>query len=77
MDQDKLNNLENEVFQLRYELSVIKGFLFLKNTPEWASSLKLKAESAGLRPSPYGEGYDTYRLLELLDKLGILPEKRD
>lgn len=75
MDQEKLNNIENEILQLRYELSVIKGLLFLKNIPEWAAHLKLKAESAGLRPSPYGEGYDTYRLLELLDKLGVLPEQ--
>lgn len=75
MDENRLKNLEDEVFKLRYEVSVIRNIISLKNVPGWAEHLKLKAESVGLRPSPHGEGYDIYRLLELLDKLGLLSEQ--
>ncbi len=71
MSDDRIQKLENEIFQLKYQLLVINQIISPK-TPEWAIEVLNKAEKLGLRPSPYGEGVDTYRILDLLDRLGLL-----
>ncbi|MDA5091912.1 hypothetical protein PGN04_29350 [Klebsiella quasipneumoniae subsp. quasipneumoniae] len=75
MTEEKIQKLEFELFQVRYELAVIKKLLIPDKTPDWALLSKDIAYSAGLRPSPYGEGYDMCRLLELLCKVGILSKE--
>ncbi len=77
MAEDKLKKIENELRQIRYELRVIKNIISPDNVPDWAKNSREIAEAAGLRPSPYGEGYDTLRILELLNKLGLLSGKGD
>ncbi|MEQ4692671.1 hypothetical protein [Providencia manganoxydans] len=75
MNDDRIQKLEDEIFQLKYQLLVINQIISPK-TPEWAIEVLEKAEKLGLKPSSYGEGYDTYRILDLLDKLGLLTFKQ-
>ena len=77
MAEDKLKKIENELLLVRYELRVIKNIISPDKAPGWAKDSRDIAEAAGLRPSPYGEGYDTLRILELLNKLGLLSGKGD
>ncbi|WP_413734323.1 hypothetical protein ACL2XP_17870 [Sodalis sp. RH21] len=72
---DKIANLEYEITSLRYEIGVIKKII-VPNLPDWAKHAKHLADEAGLKPSPYGEGYDLCRMLDLLDQLNILSDKR-
>lgn len=75
MTEERIKRLESELLQVRYELAVIKKILIPDKTPVWALLAKDIAYSEGLRPSPYGEGYDMCRLLELLYKIGVLSEE--
>lgn len=75
MSDDRIRKLEEEIFQLKYQLLVINRIISPK-TPGWASEVLEKAERLGLKPSCYGEGYDTYRILDLLDRLGLLTFKQ-
>ncbi|MWN06309.1 hypothetical protein [Gilliamella sp. Pas-s95] len=67
---EKLQSLENKVMLLQYELEVIKSIVS-SNSCSNASSLE-KAYRKGFKPSPYGEGLDVIRLLDLLCDLGLL-----
>ncbi|EMF4353630.1 hypothetical protein V3504_001842 [Providencia rettgeri] len=75
MSDDRIRKLEEEIFQLKYQLLIINQIISPK-TPEWAIEVLEKAERLGLKPSSYGEGYDTYRILDLLDRLGLLAFKQ-
>jgi len=67
---NKIRSLENKVVLLQYELEVIKSILSGK--PNEGNPITGKAYQKGLNPSPYGESLDMIRLLDFLDKLGLL-----
>ena len=73
--EERVKILENEIVNLKYQLLVIDQIITPK-TPTWAQDSLTTAVSAGFRPSPYGEGYDTYRVIDLMNKLGLFSKER-
>lgn len=69
----RLFELEEKVTSLSYELIVLKRIV-TPNMPRWAENAWHTAETLGIKPSPYGESYDLYRILELLHRLDLLSQ---
>ncbi|WP_420285121.1 hypothetical protein [Serratia liquefaciens] len=69
----RLLELEGKVVSLGYEVMVLKNIV-ISNQPVWAKGAWEVAESLGIKPSPYGESVDLYRVLELLNRLGLLSQ---
>ncbi|MBQ4793611.1 hypothetical protein LF941_15605 [Pectobacterium versatile] len=72
--EERIKTLENEIVNLKYQLLVIDRIISPK-MPGWVQDSLSRAVSARFRPSPYGEGYDTYRIIDLIDKVGLFLEK--
>lgn len=72
----KIVELENKIKNLEFQQNLLINIV-LKKEPEWAEESLLAAKKMGVITLPYtgidSEGsYDFYRIIDLLNKLGLL-----
>lgn len=77
MEQErKLIELENKIKKLEFQQNILVNVVLSKKQP-WAEKALSNAKDKGLIEMPYmginsEASYDFYRIIDLLDKLGLL-----